>query len=121
MRRFGLILLLVSLASQIQAAGPRSWSDKGTATTTNSQKTVGGSSVFGPAAVCIKNAGSVDLYFDWTDGVATATDGSTNLVVPAGDTLCFSNLSKNVLNTMVIGFITGSSTADYTINAIAAN
>lgn len=120
MRRLLVVLCLLS-AVIAEAAGPRSWSDKGTATVTNSQKTVGGSSPFGPAAVCIKNSGSVDLYFDWTDGVAAATDGSTNLVVPAGDSLCFSNISKNVVNTMVIGFITGSSTADYTINAIAAN
>lgn len=120
MRRVWALLLLL-LVTSVEAAGPRSWSDKGTATVTNSQKTVGGSSPFGPAAVCIENAGSVDIYFDWTDGVAAATDGSTNLVVTAGKSLCFSNLSKNVVNTMVIGFITGSSTADYTINAIAAN
>lgn len=116
------LLLLLIFTLPVFAIGPRSWSDIGTATVTNSQKTVGGSSPFGPSAICVENTGSNTLYFDWFDGVAVAADGSTNLQVGAGKSLCFSNLPKSTSSsTVIIGFITASSTTTYVVNAIGAN
>lgn len=115
-------ILFLSLAFSTNAAGPRSWNKSGTATTSNATLTVGGSTPFGPAAVCVSNTGDTNsLYFDWTDGVATTTDNSTNQVVPPSMTICYSNLSKNVVNVMQIGVITASSTTTYVFNAIAFN
>lgn len=117
-----LILGSLILVPVVEAAGPRSWGKWGTATTSNAVLTVGGSSSpFGPANVCVYNSGATNpLYFDWTDGIATIDDDSTNIRVDAGVAVCVDFHNENVSNVVEVGIITASSTTSYVVSAFAA-
>lgn len=118
------LLLVASLTaiSIVHAAGPRSWGFWGTATTSNATITVGGSTTFGPANVCIYNSGATnDLYIDWTDGTATTDNNSTNIRIAAGASYCADFEALGTQNVVQIGVITSSSTTTYIATAIGRN
>jgi hypothetical protein len=118
-----MLLLVASISAiSVYAAGPRSWGKWGTATTSNATITVGGSTTFGPANVCVYNSGDTnDLYMDWTDGVATTDDNSTNIRVCAGCSYCADFEALGTNNQVQIGLITSSSTTTYIATAVARN
>lgn len=115
-----LILLVLLLALPVYAAGPRSWGKTGTATTTNATLTVGGATPFGPTSLCIDNLDTTDdIYVDWSDGVATTTDNSTNIKIIHATGKCFNFSNPNVLNSFTIGILASANTPAYNIVAIA--
>lgn len=120
MKKILYFTILFFLASLIYAAGPRVWGKSGTATTTNATVTVGGTSIFYPASLCVENTGATNnLFIDWSDGVATATDNSTNILIGPGKSYCFNFDNPNVLNQMDIGLLAGAATTTYNLFAIA--
>jgi hypothetical protein len=75
---------------------------------------------FSPACLTFSNLSTtVDFFIDYTDGVATTTDDSSNIKVVAGTTwsMCWNN--TNVIGPFTIGIITASSTAGYNASAVA--
>jgi hypothetical protein len=117
------IVVGVLLSSPVFSSGPRTWGKSGTATNTNAQLSVKDSAgtTFSPTAMCFTNSSTtIDFFIDYTDGVATTTDDSSNVKILAGTTTCFSFQQKNVIGPFLIGIITASSTAAYNAFAIAA-
>jgi hypothetical protein len=106
--------LLFLILPIVASAAPRGWGKSGTATTTNATLTA----PFAPTDMCISNDGTADLIFDFTDGVATTADNSTNMTIKQGESFCqeFSE-QKAVYSTFTIGVITASGTAAYRIQA----
>lgn len=107
-------LILLSAALPSFASTARAYGKSGTATTTNTAVTV----TFNPVSLTVCNDGAVNLYVDFTDGVAVAADNSTNLIVGASECHSWVFQDKNVNNEFIVGLITGSSTAAYRLNAI---
>jgi len=114
-------VVLLAFGSHAYAIGPRVWSFTGTATTTNSQATVGTPNFY-PASLCVKNTGATNaLFVNWDTGVATSTIGTTqNVQFDAGEEKCFNTGNPNVMNVMTIGLITSASTTTYKLTAMAA-
>lgn len=82
---------------------------------TNDQVTV----PFGPTSVAICNfSTSITLWVDMSDGVAVAESNSTNIAIAKETCMSFPIGERNVLNTLVIGLITASSTAEYSVSAM---
>lgn len=109
-----IVLWVFVLVSSVSAAfaSVHQYQKKNTATTSNQTVTF----TFNPAVWCINNSdASTNLWYDATDGVAAATDNSTNIELEFGSTHCYYNRSNNVLNIPTIGVITASGTATYKI------
>lgn len=114
-----LVLILILLANTVEAAGPRVWGKSGTATDTNATLTVGGTSSFGPTSLCFENTGATNnIFIDWSDGIATTTDNSTNIKIPPSKGYCFNFENDNVMNIFTFGIITSAATTS-TYNAFA--
>lgn len=111
--------ILFLLADYGFSAGPRTWGKSGTAGAANSTVTVGGTTTFGPLSVCIVNTDTTDdLFADWTDGIATTDDNSTNMLIKAGATYCADFKDLGTRNVVEIGLIRAAA-ADATYNIIA--
>lgn len=122
-KRLWLWTVLLFIAINSYAAGPRTWGKSGTATNVNATLSVKDSSgtTFTPTAMCFTNTDTaVDYFIDYTDGVATTTDDSSNIKVIHGTTSCFSFNQPNPTGPFTIGIITAASTAGYNAFAIAA-
>ena len=117
--RKALVLFLILLAGEASAAGPRAYGKKGSATTTNATVTL----PFHPIMICIRNDDATNgLYVDWSDGVATAADESTNLYFAPGEANCYSfNPNKAPFETFAVGVLASAATAAYHINASRGN
>jgi hypothetical protein len=114
LRRLGLFSFLLSLALVINVeAIHRPWGKSGTATTTNATLTAPNNL----SSICVTNTGTTNnLFIDYSDGVATTADDSTNHLISPGATLCLGWDDKNVTNDFTIGVITSASTTTYNIN-----
>lgn len=111
------VLGLILISSLLYAAPPLTWNKSGTATTSNATITA----PFNPISVCIKNTGGTNnLWVDWTDGVATTDDDSTNVLFGPGIEYCFDFISQNVNDTFTIGVISSASTTTYKVLALRA-
>jgi hypothetical protein len=121
MKRIIYLTLLASLiASQTFAAGPRAWGKSGTATVSNQTLTVGSAaSPFGPTLICVENlSDTINIFIDWTDGVASTVDDSTNIKLLPLKSYCFSLDNPDVTNLVQIGIIAASATPAYNAFAI---
>jgi hypothetical protein len=122
-KKIWLWIALLFIALPVYSAGPRTWGKSGTATDTNAILSVKDSAgtTFTPTSMCFTNISTTTDYFiDYTDGVATTTDDSSNVKVIASTTTCFAFQQKNVVGPFTIGIITASGTAGYNAFAIAA-
>ena len=100
-RKWWLVTLILFFPVLSYAAG-RSYGEWDTATDANHKITVG----FMPNSYCITNTGSTNaLYIDFTDGVAAATSGSTNIKINPNVTQCFNNDDPQANRTFEIGLI----------------
>lgn len=109
-------VLVFSLAVGASAA-PRGYGDRNTATDVNTAVTF----AFYPSGFCIENQGtSNELFYDFTDGVATTDDtDSTNIYLAPGKEHCYNTNDPNVTNTFVIGIICSSAeTTTYAVRGI---
>ena len=117
MKLIRLLLTLVFLLQSVSSfAAPRMWGKRGTATTSNATLTVGGSTPFQPAFVCVWNDGAAELIFNFS-GTATTTDNVSNLTLKSTEAACYNFNYEGVVGTFQIGVITASSTALYRIHA----
>lgn len=121
MRKLGFILAALSifLALPVEAAGPRAYGKRGTATGANATITL----PFHPIMICIRNDDAANgLYFDWTDGVASAVDESSNLYLTPGESNCFSFIAnKSPFESFTIGVLSTAASTVYHINASRGN
>lgn len=119
LRVFIFLFLILANHAYAQAAGPRTYGKKGTATTTNATITV----PFHPVMICLRNDDATNgLYVDWTDGVAVAADALTNIYLAPGEGNCYTfrnTVSPN--RTFEVGVITASATAAYHFNCSRDN
>lgn len=122
LKLIGSLLLVLLLSPNSYSAGPRAYSKSGTATTTNAVITISFSSVnFKPFKMDVCNDGSsIDLYIDFTDGIAVAADDSTNFLIKPNECEEIQFDDRLVAETVQVGVITGSSTTSYRINAWSA-
>lgn len=113
-----LVFILIFFFPTLSFSAPRRWGFAGTATTSNTSKTVGNSSPFNPSSVCVKVDSGSDTYFN-IGAAATTTNDSTNFLVKSTDPwMCFNLNYTNVYDSIVVGAITASSTSTYRIQAI---
>lgn len=116
-----IVFTLVTLlsASVASTAPPRAFGKKGTATTTNATVTF----AFHPVRLCVRNDDATNgLYIDWTDGVATTGDESTNLYLPPATLECYEFSDRKSPNeTFTVGTLAAAATTAYHINAYRAN
>jgi hypothetical protein len=124
MRRLILVASLLFLFSaDAKAAGPRAYGKRGTATGTNATITF----PFHPTRLCVINHdAAAGLYFDWTDGVASAVDASSNLFLPPGNIASSSQCyefaaNKSPFETFEVGVLSTAAATLYIINAYRAN
>lgn len=112
-------LILFLFIPKVESSGPRTFGKKGTATTTNATITL----PFHPIMICIRNDDATNgLYIDWTDGVATAVDESSNLYLAPGEGNCYTFVSnKSPFETFNVGVLSAAATAAYHINASRGN
>lgn len=116
-RKLNLGLLICLLVAPLTFGFARAYGKSGTATTTNATVTF----TFNPVSLTACNdntAGNPALYIDFTDGVATTADGSTNLIILAAECHTFTFEDKNVLNEFTVGVITASGTAAYRLHGV---
>lgn len=113
------ILCFMALAETSFAIGPRAFGKKGSATTTSAAITV----PFHPVIFCIRNDDATNgLYYDWSDGVASTVDESTNLYLPPGVGKCFTFLPNvSPMKSFVVGIRSSAATAEYHFDAMRAN
>lgn len=110
-------LILLASAFPVYASTARAWGKVGTATTTNATLTC----TFNPKTLAVCNtetAGGTAFFIDFTDGIATTDDNSTNIKILANTCHTWTFSDPNVLNEFTIGVITASSTAAYTMEAV---
>lgn len=112
-RRLGLLVLAFFILAQVASAFPRIYGNRGTATTSNATLTV----PFNPSSVCVFNDGAAELYFAFAS-TATATDGGSNLVLKANESMCYNFNYDNVTNVFQVSVITAAATALYRVHAI---
>lgn len=110
-----LVLIVAFPHFSVESAGPQVWGKKGTATTTNAVLTP----AFYPTRLCIKNEDATNgIYIDWSDGVATTADNSTNLYIQPGTLYCYEFNERSPSNREItIGIISVAATPAYHIHS----
>lgn len=115
------LVLIVAFSHQdeAQSAGPILWGKKGTAAVTNATLTP----PFFPTTLCIKNEDATNgIYIDWSDGVASTVDNSTNLYIQPGQLYCYEfNQRSSPSRDIQIGIIAVAATPAYHIHAYRFN
>ena len=122
MKKFLLPFLGVLLiTSSLFAASPRTWHKSGTATTTAASITVGGSSTFGPASICVRNTDATNNLVFALNQTAVAADNSEGILLTiASPEKCISFSNQNVSNAMTISVVAVADTATYVANAVSS-
>lgn len=114
-----ILMLVLVFWIPAEADGPRTFGKKGTATTTNATITA----PFHPVMICVRNDDATNgLYVDWTDGVATTGDESTNLYLAPGEGNCYtfvSNISPN--RSFNVGVLAAAATTAFHFNMSRGN
>lgn len=115
------LIILSSTPPILAEQNTKSWgydstsSGGSTASTSNLQLTV----PFNPTGVAVCNdSATIKIFVDLTDGVAAATNNSTNISIAPLECHTWKFAAKNASNTFLIGIITGSSTANIRAEAI---
>lgn len=119
MKRLLLTLLLIITTAVSSSSAPRIYGFKALATTTNQVVTF----PWHPTSICVKNDGATNgIYYDWSDGVATSTNNSTNHYLSPGETNCYTfALSTSPFSDFTVGVIAAAATSDFHINAARHN
>lgn len=109
-----LIGLAVALPSFLEASTAKAYHKAGNAAAGNAQITV----TFNPRNLAVCNDDATNAFWiDFTDGVAAASDDSTNIKIKGNTCVTFTFYDNNVLNEFIIGLITDAGTPAYRIFA----
>lgn len=107
-------LILLSAVLPSFASTAKAYQKSGNAAAGNAQITV----TFNPRNLAVCNDDATNAFWiDFTDGVAAASDNSTNIKILANTCVTFTFYDANVLNEFIVGLITDAGTPAYRIFA----
>ncbi len=114
------ILFVLFLSVNVEGADPLlygydSANSGDDADTSNNQVTI----PFSAHSLVICNDDDADnIYADFSDGVATTTNDSTNVVIKPSECKSYTLGGRNATDTIIVGLITSSGAAHFRIDAV---